>query len=308
MAEAIGAINALAGGPRPTGRARNNFHATMARAAFGQLSIGVGRFNEGIPISAIVANQHTFMFATEPAIVRRVSGRELFGQHIFHRRPNERTVTSSPPGLPWAFAIITMPFDLLATHARALMGLDHGVPLDDDRMFVAPEAAMARLVRLTDDIARTIRETPWIIEAPQSAKALSGTILDTLLACLIGGQVKPDRAAIGRHRQIVARFERALEDRPEEMLSLGDICAEIGVAQRTLNLACQHFLGESAAQYARNRRFDLVRDRLLVSDPATTLVTNVAMQYGFWELGRFAQAYRLRFGELPSETLRRNER
>jgi transcriptional regulator GlxA family with amidase domain len=78
------------------------------------------------------------------------------------------------------------------------------------------------------------------------------------------------------------------------------------VAQRTLNLACQEFLGESAVQYARNRRLDRVHERLLASDPATTLVTSVATQYGFWELGRFAKAYRLRFGERPSETLRRN--
>jgi len=90
------------------------------------------------------------------------------------------------------------------------------------------------------------------------------------------------------------------------MLSLGAICAAVGVPQRTLNLACQEFLGESAMHYARNRRLDRVRATLLVSDPASTLITSVAMHYGFWELGRFAQAYRLRFGERPSDTLRRN--
>ena len=90
------------------------------------------------------------------------------------------------------------------------------------------------------------------------------------------------------------------------MLSLPDLCAEVGVAERTLNLACQEFLGQGAMQYARGCRLDHVRRTLLISDPASTQVTGVAMRYGFWELGRFAQAYHLRFGESPSKTLRRN--
>ena len=40
--------------------------------------------------------------------------------------------------------------------------------------------------------------------------------------------------------------------------------------------------------------------------PRTTLVTvtDVAMAYGFFELGRFAGRYRHAFGEAPSRTLR----
>jgi len=94
------------------------------------------------------------------------------------------------------------------------------------------------------------------------------------------------RAALGRHRQIVARLEQVMHERPEEMLSAADLCASVGVAQRTLNLACQEFLGQGAMQYAPARRLDHVRDTLLMSDPGETFVTGVAMRFGFWELGR----------------------
>jgi len=305
MALAIGDINSGAK-PLPLERGGLRFDGMLARASFGGLNLGMGRFAQGIAQTAAIPGVHTFMFATEPGIMRRVSGRKLFGRHIFHFRPNERTVTSSPPGMPWAFGIVTMPFERLTAHAPDLMGAGHGAPLDDDRMFVAPAAAMNELIALMGDISGVIRSRPHILAEPQPSKALAGAVVDRLMACLSQGLVKPDRAALGRHRQIVARFESALEERPEEMLSLGDICRVVGVAERTLNLACQEFLGESAVRYARNRRLDLVHARLQACDPATTLVTNIAMDHGFWELGRFAQAYRLRFGERPSDTLRRN--
>jgi hypothetical protein len=304
MALAIGDINSGAR-PLPLERTSRRFDGMLARASFGGLNLGMGRFAQGIAQTAAIPGVHTFMFATEPGIMRRVSGRKLFGRHIFHFRPNERTVTGSPPGMPWAFGIVTMPFERLTAHAPNLMGAGHATPLDDDRMFVAPQAAMVELIGLMNDISDVIQRTPEVLAEPQPAKALAGAVVDRLLACLSQGLVKPDGAALGRHRQIVARFEQALDERPEEMLSLGDICAAVGVAERTLNLACQEFLGEGAVRYARNRRLDLVHARLRVSDPVTTLVTSVAMNYGFWELGRFAQAYRLRFGERPSDTLRR---
>lgn len=306
MAQALGGIDSRAAGPRAIGGPGRAFHATMARAALGQVNVGVGRFAQGVPQSAgIPADVHTFMFPTEPGIVRRVSGRTLGRNQLIRVRPGDQTVTSSPSGMPWAFGIVTLSFDTLAALGPAIAGRDADLPLDDDRMLLAPEPAMTRLIGLMNATARIAKETPWIVERPEPAAALAGAITDALLTCVAQGQPLRDRVALGRHRQIVARFEQALRERPEEMLSLSAICAAVGVAQRTLNLACQEFLGQGPVSHARGRRLDLVRHRLLASAPATTQVTAVAMEYGFWELGRFAQAYRLRFGERPQETLRR---
>jgi hypothetical protein len=136
------------------------------------LSVGVGCFAQGIAQTVGAPNLHTFMFATEPGIVRRVSGRNLFGRDIFHFRPNERIVTSSPTGQPRAFGIVSVPFEQLADYSAEVTGLDHGVPLDDDRMFVGPEAALASLVALMADMSRLARETPRVIAEPQPARAL----------------------------------------------------------------------------------------------------------------------------------------
>lgn len=296
--------NEVREGPRPA--VDPALRSTLARGALGPLNVAIGRFGQGIPQSNVTEDMHTFVFATEPGVVRRVSGRVLGYREIFHFRPMAPTHSVSPDGMPWPFGLITVPLGELAADGPHAVGVDPGVPLDADRTFRAPPQAMARLVGLMGDIARIIREAPWVIGRPAPAAALSGSVIEALLACLTQGLALPDRAALRRHGQIAARFQGLLRERPEEMLTLSAICGALGVAERTLNLACQEFLGQSAMQYARARRLDLVRLRLLAADPATTQVTDVAMHYGFWELGRFAQAYRLRFGERPSQTLRRD--
>ncbi len=282
------------------------FYAKIARLSLDQLGLGVGRASVPVAFTAGIPNAHVFVFATEAAAPRRVSGWMVGRQHIFHHRPNDEAFATSPSGQPFPYAMIAVPLPLMAVHGPGATGLDPKVPLNDDRLFLAPEAALARLVALMNDAARLAEEAPWVVAASGPAKALAGTITEALIACLTQGRARRDRAALGRHRQIVARLEQAMQERPEEMLSLPDICAAVGVAQRTLNLACMEFLGQGAMQYARARRLDHVRAVLLTSDPEATRITDVAMRFGFWELGRFAQAYRMRFGERPSDTLRRN--
>jgi transcriptional regulator GlxA family with amidase domain len=47
-----------------------------------------------------------------------------------------------------------------------------------------------------------------------------------------------------------------------------------------------------------------VHDELREADPHVTTVSQVAGRWGFLYLGRFAAAYREKFGERPSDTLR----
>ena len=45
--------------------------------------------------------------------------------------------------------------------------------------------------------------------------------------------------------------------------------------------------------------------RALLAAPAESTVTEIAIRFGFWHLGRFSAGYQTIFGELPSATLAR---
>jgi transcriptional regulator GlxA family with amidase domain len=57
--------------------------------------------------------------------------------------------------------------------------------------------------------------------------------------------------------------------------------------------------------YLQQVRLGRAHDALSHADPSLNTVASVAHRWGFAHLGRFATAYRTRFGQSPSETLRR---
>lgn len=109
----------------------------------------------------------------------------------------------------------------------------------------------------------------------------------------------------GYHFQVIARFEDFLETRRYEPVYLAEICAAVGVSERTLRSCCQEYLGMAPIQYLWLRRMHLARSSLLGADSALKTVTEIATAHGFWELGRFSVEYRTLFGESPSATLKR---
>ena len=88
-------------------------------------------------------------------------------------------------------------------------------------------------------------------------------------------------------------------------IGVADIAAASGIAGRTLFKHFQHYHGVSPMQYLRNARFEKAREALRRARPEES-VTEIAMTLGFSHMGRFSVEYRRRFGERPSETLRRS--
>jgi len=87
--------------------------------------------------------------------------------------------------------------------------------------------------------------------------------------------------------------------------SVADLCATCEVPRRTLDRAFQSAVGMGPATYLRRVRLNGVRRALQQRSNDSTTVTDVALEFGFWHLGRFAEQYLELFGEAPHQALRR---
>jgi AraC-like DNA-binding protein len=171
---------------------------------------------------------------------------------------------------------------------------------------VRPDPALlSRLRRLHNAVGQLAHDTPDILELPEVRRALEEQLIHVMVRCLADAASIETTVAYRRHDAVVARFEEFLEANPDRPLYLTEICAAIGVAERTLRASCEEHLGMGPIRFLTLRRMHLVHRALLRADPSRSTVTSIVTDHGFWELGRFSVAYRTLFGETPSATLRR---
>jgi AraC-like DNA-binding protein len=137
------------------------------------------------------------------------------------------------------------------------------------------------------------------------AHALEHALLEALMLCIGGSPSGPERSIYRQRAKIMRRLEQTLKTNSDEALYMADLCEAVGVSYWTLRDCCLEYLGMSPKRYLWMRRMNLARRALERAEVHTT-VTEIATNYGFWELGRFSVAYRSLFGESPSAAMRRS--
>lgn len=138
-----------------------------------------------------------------------------------------------------------------------------------------------------------------------------GPVEELLMSTLLyvqGSTYRDD--LVSRPQTISRRTVRAaieyIEAHLAERISLHDVVHAAGVSERTLQQGFRDELHTTPSAYIRSRRLDRIHEVLTDSLPSDRVtVSDVALRWGYSHLGNFAAAYRTRFGESPSQTLRR---
>ena len=85
---------------------------------------------------------------------------------------------------------------------------------------------------------------------------------------------------------------------------LTELAAIAGTSGRTLQRQFLSFVGKTPRAVLHDIGLECARRELLQGTPGTTIM-DVALRCGFPHCGRFSIAYRRRYGETPSQTLKR---
>ena len=165
--------------------------------------------------------------------------------------------------------------------------------------------AQARHALVTlDDLLALIALICREAEAPEPCPV--APLYERILASkLLSLMTLDDSPRVSRQALDFERLLHYIDEHLQEDLGIRELTALMHVSERKLYLLFERGLGLAPMDYVRQRRLERIRQLLQTAE--ATSVTAVALDYGFLNLGRFAQAYRARFGELPSQTWRRHQ-
>jgi AraC family ethanolamine operon transcriptional activator len=105
--------------------------------------------------------------------------------------------------------------------------------------------------------------------------------------------------------KVVHQVEEYLDAAEPAPIHISQICSHMHLSRRTLHRAFNDALGIGPIAFLRHRRLCAVHTALREPNDIRT-ISDIALLYGFQNLGRFASYYRELFGEYPSETRRRH--
>jgi AraC-like DNA-binding protein len=141
---------------------------------------------------------------------------------------------------------------------------------------------------------------------------MAATLRESIVGLLLTGQRHNLSAAIHRSaprsEPLPAVFKRAweiLEAHAAEPLDLERLAQVSGIGIRSLQLGFKRYFGVSISTALLDIRLEYLHARLSNAKPGERIV-DIAFDLGFSHLSRMAGVYRAKFGESPSETLRRS--
>ncbi|MFJ4716692.1 AraC family transcriptional regulator [Streptomyces sp. NPDC088785] len=195
--------------------------------------------------------------------------------------------------------------ELLETRVEELTGRPLRGPLVLEPELDLTHGRGRSWARLVGTLVEGLREDVQLLQHPLVAAPLRDAVVNGLL--LSAGH--PWRDALeqppgGLRPTPVKRAMDAMHERPEHPFTTAELAGQARVGVRWLQEAFARYVGMPPMAYLRSVRLERAHADLLGADPRSASVSDIARRWGFGHLGRFAEQYRAKYGQVPSSTLR----
>ena len=250
------------------------------------------------------AGMRTIAISAETELQLKWRGRQVDGNcmMVFPRGAG----LSSVSGPDFHVYTCSFPEELLGAVSESLeIGSVDQLCGSAEAIKISPHEAAALRSELLE-IFEIVRADSGNLGRPDIASRLTERLPGQVVSSLASATGHCPTISTTRRLDAVRRAEAFIEQHVGERIRVRDIASVAGVSERTLEYAFLERFGIGPKQFLNAYRLCMARRRLLASDLHSAGVTDIANDFGFWHMGQFAADYRDRYGESPSESLRRS--
>ncbi|MGI5324356.1 AraC family transcriptional regulator [Actinomadura nitritigenes] len=234
---------------------------------------------------------------------RRSGGRATAGGSLVVSHDEAMRLTPDPRH---GCLVIATSTGRLADHLGGFLGRAYDPPLrfhSVDGPALAPASVVERTWR---HVCAVLDDSAAAGLHPLAARSLEESLLTAVLLGLPNTATpelaEPPRRVPHHLAGFIRDWVEAHHRRP---IGASDIAAAAGIGVRQLQAVCRAQWGLTPTRLLRGVRLDHARAALRSAGPGHRTVSDIAAAAGYLHMSRFAEHYRQRFGETPTDTLKR---
>lgn len=285
---------------------RASIDAQYCRASFGTLSFNYLRYGADVAIEPICFDRFYMLEVPLMGTAKlRYRGEEVESAGVVGSLVSSQGVLKSQWDGDTARLMVQLDRGLLERFATNMLGHAITRPIEFRLPVDMSHGIGAGLRDYVLHIAQQLTTNPFLREHMLVERQIERTIA----AMLLCGQPHTYSAEVnavaepGAPKYVARAYDYIMENYRQD-ISIEDLVEVSGVSMRTLYAGFKRYKGVSPMLALKTRRLEAVHEDLLNACGGDS-VTDIVFRWGFTHLGNFSRDYKKRFGELPSDTLRK---
>jgi len=287
-----------------------NGHLQTSTATTDKLGIRVGRVSStGHEIDLTELNHSTILLPVQG----RLEARSCHAEHSCRQGeallfgPNRRTTRAvAETGERFEANVLLFPTRMLKANLDTQTLEKTGGLLETGVTVHHADTSSAPFLKFCDFLSTAIMSDSAMLRDRGHMRQMETLLMELYgeFISRLADENSTDRKTLSAGARYVAKAEEYMRAKLEEPLTVSGIAAAIGVSPRSLQLAFREVRSAAPREILALMRLTLVHEKLK-SDKSTAGVTDIALECGVANIGRFASSYRETYGEKPSATRRR---